>query len=296
MPKLSEIAGLDEAVQVDFSNLPDQFSIRNPLPQPGAGYVFRFPTISPDDDNWIADLTNDSKVPRIGYSFSDGKELILLAAPGGPNAENLGMPVRWRLTNIERKFGDDDKSPVSPMAHMLAHSFKLDLTGKTNKSYIQALIAISGRAFGAGVNWTGYCNKERDIYVPADEETGQEGGQIAGHKGCGTRYALKQRKNKKTGELTLAIPRGEDGKFQERFLCAGMVQGVQCPALVSCFLDLQNFQPSPDEFKHLKASQVVTSAPIEVPGNGKGEAATTPEQAEKKSSKPAQTASAKQQA
>lgn len=301
MPKLSEIVGLDEGVDVDFSNLPDQFSLRNPLPQPGAGYVFRLPSISPNDDNWIPDLTNDDNKPRIGYSFSEGKELILLQAPGitagGPGSEILGQAIRWRLTNQEKSW-DAEKSAASPMAHLIYHAFGIELPkGAPNSSWVKALIAISGRAFGGTVNWTAYCNPKRDIYMPADEDRGIEGGQVKGHPGCGQRYALKQRTNKKTAEVTMAIPRdASTGKYEERFLCAGIVSGEQCPALVSCFLDIQNFRECPEEFKHLRAAAQVTSAPVKEPepskdakGEGNGKSAEQPEQPKK----PAQVVSAK---
>lgn len=294
MPKLSDLVGLDQSAgEIDFANLPEQFGIRTPIPQPGAGYVFRMPSITQDDDNWIANLQNGDSQPRIGYSFNDGKELVLLALPG--TTEGVGNPVRFRLTNIERKF-DEAKSAASPMAHLFAHSFSLDLTGKKNVDYVKALLAISGMAFGATVNWTARCSPDRDIYRPEDEENGVQAGVVEGHKGCGQRYALKQRTNKKSGEVTLAIPRGDTGQYLSNFLCAT----PNCPALISCFVELQNFQPAPDDFKHLKAAvvKVTKGETVETKAGGNGATPTTHDAekpaAKQASAKPAVTASAKQ--
>jgi hypothetical protein len=294
MPKLSDLAGaLDvSAGDIDFSNLPDQFGIRTPIPQPGAGYVFRFPTITQNDDNWLADLQNGDSQPRIGYAFNEGKELTILQVPGGQ--DGVGNPVRWRLTNIERKF-DEEKSAASAMAHLFKHAFGLDLTGEKNVAYAKALLAVSGRAFGGTVNWTGYCNKERDIYRPEQEEekdaagniiqAAHEGGVVEGHKGCGQRYALKQRTNKKTGEVTLAVPKDDQGRYLPYFLCAS----ENCPAQISMFVELQNFVECPPEFKKLKGA--APEAPVKVEGGNGAEAHAAPAPAAP--AKPAQTVSAK---
>ncbi len=250
MPKLTEIAGLQEVVNVDFDNLPDQFTIRTPLPQPGAGYVFKLPIVNANDDQWIADLMNDEKQARIGYSFSEGKEFRILDAPGDKSL--IGQELRGRITNVEKKW-DEEKSAASPFAHLLHAAFGLNLTGRPNLDYAKALIAVSGRAFAAGLQWTAYCNPKRDIYIPEDKEAGIEGGVQKGTPGCGQRYAQKQRTNKKSGEITLQIPRDPvTGKYEEMFLCAG----ANCQALVRCFSDFQNFQPAPEEFKALRAPKV----------------------------------------
>lgn len=240
MAKLGDVQGLDVRIskeEVDYSNLPEQFGIRNPLPQPGPGYVLRFPTITPNDDNWIDGLENEAGKPRIGYEFKDGKELLIVQAPAG---EGVGQALRFRITNVERKFGtnNEDKSATSALAFLLQASFGLDLTGKSNGEYAKALIGLSGKTFSTTVNWTAYCNPKREVYVAATDDT--EGGKLEGSSGCGQRYALKKRTNKATGEIVEAIPK-VDGKYVDRFLCAS----EECPAFIMAFLELQNYKPAP---------------------------------------------------
>lgn len=256
MAKLADVQGLDVRIskeEVDYQNLPEQFGIRTPLPQPGPGYVLRMPTITPNDDNWLDGLENGDGKPRIGYEFKEGKELLILQAPAG---EGVGQALRFRITNQERKFGKDseEKSAASGLSYLLSGSFGLDLTGKSNKEYAQALIALSGKSFMATVNWTAYCNPKREIYVAATDES--EGGKIEGSSGCGQRYALKQRTNKSTGEIVLNVPKDGEGRYVDRFICAS----ENCNAFIMAFLELQNYKPA----QGVGAQQVTQGKPQNV--------------------------------
>jgi len=220
-----------EKVAVDFSKLKERGPRMAP-PQPGHGYIFQLPKISLESDIWEEIETEAGR--RLGVSFRDGAELILVTSPLEPS-ENGGL-IGWRADNVERKFSDD-QDPFSKLALLLKAAGNVDLTDASSVEYAKALVALSGKRFSASITWNARCSPDRDIYR-VDPETGN-GEVMVGVVGCGQRYGMKQKVNKKTGEEQLAFPKDpETGKLATRFLCATET----CEGSISPFVDLQNFR------------------------------------------------------
>lgn len=237
-----------EAVPVDMEKMPDQIKEFTPLPQPGPGFVFRFPQVRLADDNWDAAGQQDN---RISYSFRKGKELLIVNAP---REEYIGQKVGWMVSNVESQWGgksNEGKSAVSQMDFLLRDGFGIVLPSNTpNAGYAQALTQVSNRLVSARVRWSGSCNSKKDIYRVQTDAEGNVifAGEVKGVKGCGTRYGLQYRKAKKAGDPdTLVIPRytEEDGPewnglYMDRFTC--LKCGGKTGARISVFMDLGEFE------------------------------------------------------
>lgn len=230
MPKFSDLQFTEkDKVPVDFTKLKER-APRSEPPQPGHGYVFQFPKISLDDDNWDEIETEAGR--RVSYAFRNGKELILVTSPLNP-AEQGGLHG-WQVSNEERTFAEGE-DPFSKMAFLLK-AFGIQLAiGASVIDYAKALTTLSGRRVQVSLTWTASCSPKRDIYR-VDPETGV-GEVMEGVKGCGQRYGMKAKKNKKTGEETIPFPKDDEGKLAVRFQCI-----EPCEASISPFIDLYNFR------------------------------------------------------
>jgi hypothetical protein len=261
MAKLSEIkATLDLAPEgVDFENLPEQFAGRDPLPQPGKGVIIQLPQVSNmlDLDTWAEEETESGN--RVAVIFG-GKEagqtaLRTIKHPTDPASE--GGTFRWRASNAEKKWDEEDGQASSTMAYLLrAVDPEINLPeGSTNMDYINAIAAAHGRFFKASVLWTGACNPKGNKYVWSPEE--EKPVEMEGHLGCGQRYEMKQRtvKRGKSPGVRLAIPHEEveqtddegnvslvtTDRYAERWTCSG--KGGKCGAYLGAFIELRNIQP-----------------------------------------------------
>lgn len=230
--------GFDEApVPVDYQNLPEQF-VSYPTPQPGPGYIFQLAALALSDDCWLATL-DDQGNRRLQVNFGadkdgvgSGKELVIVKDPHG---ELNGQLFRWKVNNITRQW-DEGKSQVSRFDYLLISLDPgIDLSNSSNGQYAQALCVLSGRMFSATVSWSARCSKDNDVRKVVTE--GGEAETQSGVKGCGQRYGLRRRTNRRTGEKTELIPRGEDGRYLEHFTCVT----ENCGADLRAFTDLENF-------------------------------------------------------
>lgn len=240
MAKFSDLEAASQSqdpVPVDFGNLPEQFSMREPLPQPGKGYVWKMQPISLEDDIW-EELQTDAG-PRIAVTLNPGtgRGLIIQQSPTG---NFIGQQVRARFSNKERDWEGNEAGPGSDMAYLIRALRGADLSNKPSMAYAQELVRLSktNTLFSADLEFSGQCNPKNDIYKinPATDEAEE----VPGTKGCGQRYAMQQRKNKRTGEVTKKIPQDGNGVWQQRFEC-------KCGALVGMFANLTNFQKYPPE-------------------------------------------------
>ena len=201
MANINEPELLDEALPVNAGQLPEQPSFETL--QPGVGYTFVLPTAES-----IAKYITVIQTER-GQRIQAN---LLLKVPA------KGVSVFGKITNKEYTQGKE-KILVSDMAYLLS-SLGVTTTGG-NKSYKDALVAHAGESFVADYEWTGFCNPKNPYY---DEQ-----GEVEGTAGCGANYATRAY-TKKDGTVVNAIPK-EDGKFAERFQCAG----ENCPAIVRAF-------------------------------------------------------------
>lgn len=230
MPKFSDMKFTDkDRVPVNFATLKERGPRAAP-PQPGHGYIWQLPKITLEDDNWDEKETEAGR--RLVYNFRDGKELLLVTSPINPTEQ--GTLHGWQASNEERKFSDDQDA-FSKLAFMLKAIGGFDLSDGSNVDYARALVSLSGKRFQSSVTWTARCSPDRDIYR-INPETGA-GEVVEGLKGCGQRYGLKAKVNKKTGEETLAFPKDDQGLWATRFECV-----EPCEASISPFLDLYNFR------------------------------------------------------
>lgn len=165
------------------------------------------------------ETVESQKGQRVAVLF---KNDTMLQTPAGPYA--------GRITNIERVITDrdtGDEYTVSDFGFLLkALGFKGKL--KSNKDYVEALLPYAGKTFLATIEWTGYCNPQREIY--------KDGEKVEGVTGCGARYGQRSY-TKKNGEKVGQIPKDDHGRWSERFVCS-----CEAQAEVSIFPSLQRIR------------------------------------------------------
>lgn len=225
-----------EAVPVDFKNVPDQFSTREPLPQPAKGIVFKMQPVSLEDSIWDEIQTDNG--PRVAVTLDPKKNkgLVIQKYPGD---RYIGQQLRARISNKERAAREDDESgPSSDMAYLIMAAKGNDLSGQPTMAYAQEIVRLSkaGATFRADLEYSARCDPERDIF---GENAEGETEVLKDVKGCGQRYGMRAYTNRRTGEKTKGVPRDGAGEWQERFECAS----PGCKAIISVFANLRNFQP-----------------------------------------------------
>lgn len=240
MKNFNDLGFGDEPVAVDFDNLPEQFTVRDPLPQPGAGYEFRLPLITLNDDRWDTVNRGDGG-KRLSYSFREGKSLVISKSPRDP--KEVGYNVPWWVSNNEQEWNEGEGAS-SDLAYLLAAVLGPDevakLSNAPNIVYAKALCSASTKEFAARVVWNANCNEKNDIYRVKVDEAGNvvESGTVAGKKGCGRKYAQAARVNKKTGKQTLLLPKDPDtGLWAQTFDCP-------CGGRIWVNVNLREFKPS----------------------------------------------------
>lgn len=222
-----------EAVPVDFGTLPDQFSSREPLPQPAKGIVFKMQPVSLEDPIWDEIQTNNG--PRVAVTFDPKKNkgLVIQKFPGD---RYVGQQLRARISNKEREAREEGESAASDMAYLIRAAKGNDLSGQPTMEYAKEIVRLSkaGATFRADLEYSARCDPERDIYG-LNKDSGEEE-VLKDVKGCGQRYGMRAFTNKRTGDKTKQVPRDGQGEWQERFQCS-------CGAIISVFPNLRNFQP-----------------------------------------------------
>ncbi len=190
MPNINTLGLKNEKVgeNIDYANIPEQMGGQFPdPPQPGA-YRFKIPTKV--DDIWEPFDKTTGKNPgqRIAAVFDESHPLTIVQSPKG---EKNGEPFQCRINNAERKRGkkDDPTAPeVSDMDYLLRDAFGVTAKPPTNVAYAQEFMKHGGQEFSADIEWSWFCNDNKDIRV----DNGQGGTQtVEGTKGCGTRYYQK---------------------------------------------------------------------------------------------------------
>lgn len=220
MPSLANLGLKKETIAkdlVDTADLPEQMGSRPRMLQPGP-YVFRLPLLAALRECW------DTIAPAVGTRvvaiFQDDAALTIVQAP---DKDLNGTTHGNRVTNAERARGkaDDPKTKkVADMDYLLAALGEKTLP-KTNEGYILALQKHPGKTFGADVELGWYCNKDKPIRVPENEDgTGQlikldgsgEGDEKqALQNGCGSRFYQR--------DQAVIEAKDADGNFPNRITC-----------------------------------------------------------------------------
>jgi len=177
--KFSAVALTDE---VDFNNMPAQMG-SYPDPPPPGGYRFEIPALSIANFEEREDK-EDAKKKWLQVAFDQNAPLTIVQSKG--DVQN-GDPFQTRLSNQPRKRGKDDDAPrVSDLSY-LAQALGATSRPANNRAWIEWLVAQKGKTFGADVEYSYFCNPNKNIY--ADDGAG--GTQEVQQAGCGTRYYQK---------------------------------------------------------------------------------------------------------
>lgn len=252
MAKFGELSK-EAKPDVNIADVPEQFAGRDPLPQPGKGYVLALPYVdlATHDFDDIPSAEGPTK-SRFAMTFGGRSEAGKVYPDGirvvrSPDGSADGTSFRWRLSNEERKFADDQGN-ASTMYYLLLHGFGEVPDGMSNFEYAQAVARHSGEEFKGDIVWTGSCSSKKDVYV-MNWETG-EGKTEEGRKGCDTSYASYKSKKKQLPpreiEVNEAGQEVESSRFASRFDC-------QCGALISLFAEIRNFQPTDEKREEVEA-------------------------------------------
>ena len=251
----------DEFGQDAFKDLPPDLGVFLDPPQPGA---FRMKL--PEDLRSLWDVLEVVKYGEDGQPVlhgptlatglpnpEAGKPVLLqrvqviftkdhpLTIVQSKNGKYDGDPFLSRLSNVERwrsMQGSKQRIKVNDLIYFL-RVFDPSASPKNNADFIAQLNAFGGREFGVDLEWTGYCNDEKDAYFfcPVEGKPGEYTYELNTHwqpaeptrKGCGGRvYGNKW-------------PRGADGLAQERAACPGK-NGQPCGAALRPFAQLRGFR------------------------------------------------------
>ena len=195
---------------LDFDQLPEEFGPFVPPLYPGP-YRFQLPS----DLSEIWDKFDTDEGERVVAIFRDDTALTVTQSKNG---EHNNEPLNVRISNRQRPRGRD-KVPASDMDFLL-RALNHGSRPRTNPQYVQALMEHAGQEFGAEVEWSAYCNPNKDIYIETEEGRAE---QQEGTPGCGQSHYQQD------------IPK-ENGIYQDRFPCKN------CGALVRAWPNLVRFK------------------------------------------------------
>lgn len=207
----------EEFTDVDFDKMPTTVgSIVRP-PQPGI-YLFQLPPAAAIFRG-IETIATTDHGQRFQVKFKD--EAALLNLSRGNELYNAN------INNTPRAIGQGDKKQFVSDVLMLLKALEITPAANNNAAHITALLSAGGRQFKAEHTLSTTCNKQRDVY--------KNGAVVVGLKGCGQQYRVEGYTNKRTGEVTLPIPRDPAGNVLLRFRC-------HCDAELTSWGRLQGFR------------------------------------------------------
>lgn len=193
---LSDLGLKDEQLPTAGQALDDlpTFGTFAPPPQPGP---FRFKL--PGDLTTIWDTFEaEGKGTRVTAVFDANAPLVITQSKGG---KYNGEPFQTRLNNNERARGKDKKL-ASDLDYLIAALEGPQAKRPTsNREYIQRVVALRGKEFGADIRWSWRCSKDRVIRVR--DAQGQLIEAPDGKKGCGETYYQEDVQPLATGEYAL---------------------------------------------------------------------------------------------
>lgn len=216
---LQELAGelKDEVLPTAGEELDDLpiFGTFTPPPPPGA-YRFRLP--SDMSAIWDAFDTPDMTPPqRIKATFDRDHPLLIVQSPQG---KSNNEPFETRLTNKERKRGKGGEVTASDLDYLL-RALGDKTKPKSNRGYMQAVMAHANKEFGGDLRYSWRCSKDRDIRARDPQGQIQV---VEGKKGCGEGYYQED------------VPKGPDGQVPYEIQCG------TCGALLRAFANLDNLR------------------------------------------------------
>jgi hypothetical protein len=236
------MAGLKkETIDVPYDEIPEELGAFREPPQPGS-FRFQIPPKIQDCFDLIEVERRDAEgkvvvgtdgkaltYQRIQLIFDGPNALTIVQSPRGAYDNE---PFNTRISNIERSrfVSKDVRVKVADLTYLLRAKAP-DARPRTNEEFITvALQTLPGQAFGADIEWNGFCNPKNDavfafpgeggetVYEPAlDDATNQA------KKGCGERVYMNK------------WPR-EKGVYAARAQC-------KCGAVLRPFAQLVRFKP-----------------------------------------------------
>lgn len=212
MTNINELSIPDDKITVDYDNIPEEYGdARMPAPQPGP-YMLQLP----DDLSNTWEVIERAVGKRVAVALT-GEHAMTMFLP-----DNATRPFNTWINNAEYPRGTE-KIPASDMQYLIR---ALDPTAKptTNKEFVTEMSKHAGVKFKASVEWSAYCNVNKDAYFH-NAETGAT--EVAeGTKGCGAKFYQS------------SIPvNPETGLLEESFECT-------CGAMVRAWPNLRNFKPA----------------------------------------------------
>jgi len=168
-----------------------------------------------------------------------GSPLTVVQSAGGLHD---GETYNWQVSNQEfnRAKRGEPEQMASDLDFLLRDAFKIAKKPMNNPGYAQVLMTLSGKEFTADVEWSWYCNDEKNIRVP----DGQGGYTEVEQKGCGSKYYQGGKNGVQKSPQDPGQPVGPANPlvWPERIICGGK-DGIPCGAAVRAFPNLRNLRP-----------------------------------------------------
>lgn len=212
----------DEALPTALLDDIPEFGGFTEPPQPGP-YRFRLPA----DMKGLWEPIDTPKGQRVKFTFD--RDAPLTITQSAKDAGLVGTTFQTRLSNTERNRGG---SEVSDLDYLLkALSPKGTKRPPSNKAYVEAVIALGSKEFGADISYNWSCNPTRNIRVADADGAVKE---VEGTPGCGWRYYQGDKapdQAKKLGYIGRT-----NGEYPLEITCT-------CGAIVRAFANLDNLRP-----------------------------------------------------
>lgn len=239
MARLQELGLTQERVGTeDFDKMPKQRTSGDFTPLPPGPYRFRLPKLTVDMDVW--DQRQTERGARLVVKMTDTAALLVVQSPGGAHD---GETYNWTVSNQEfnRARRGEPEQMASDLDFLFRDAFKIAKRPQNNPGYAQQLMALAGKEFTADVEWSWYCNDEKNIRVP----DGQGGYTEIEQKGCGTKFFQGGKNGVQKAPADPSQPVGPNNPlvWPERIgPCPGK-DGVPCGASIRAFPNLRNLRP-----------------------------------------------------
>jgi hypothetical protein len=182
----------DESLDIDYSEVPEQFAAPSGPLYPGDGYVFQLP---PDvSELWGSFEWQDNEGKKhkdFGLNLNRDHPLTVVKSPNG--RASVGDTTSVYLNSMVRKRGRQGY-PVSDLTY-LQLSIAPDEKPKKKSDLARIISNNAGGKFTAEVQWQAQCRDDKDApdaqWWEVNKDDPEGGGQWAvkeGEKGCGAKF------------------------------------------------------------------------------------------------------------
>lgn len=214
--------------EIDFANIPEEFTQAPPPPHPGT-YRFKLPAkdrMTMLFDTFESKDANGNPGPQcVSVNFDADDPLVIVQGRERIN-EGFTCKINNRPRNRAKK-GEPEMllSDGTYFLRALDAEAAKKVRNYDNRAFIDAVVAQGGKEFVADIEWSTYCNNEKQIYVQTDDGGLAPAVDEAQNPvlGCDTRYYQKD------------WPKDTDGRYKDRLTC-------KCGASLRPFGSLRNFK------------------------------------------------------